>query len=99
MQKYYQTLSKEEKQKIKNIYHQEYQKSEINTRFIRLNIYSFAAIFFSIILLILGITNKNERILDIGMAIILLITALSFLLGKHLIKLNLLNKIALKNKT
>ena len=98
MQKYYQTLNKEEQAKIKETYQKEYAKSEISIRFTRLNIYIAASIFLSIILIIMGIMDKSERILDFSLAIILCIAATSFFIGKHIIKLNLLNKIALKNK-
>ena len=45
MKKYYQTLKKEDKQKIKKEYQKEYQNTELQTRFTRLNIYIILAFY------------------------------------------------------
>ena len=98
MKKYYQTLSTNQKNKIKEIYQKEYANADIKTRLNHLNFYIIASYIFALLLIILGLTNKKELIMDISLALVLIIAGTSFLIGKHIIKTNLLNKIALKNK-
>ena len=98
MQKYYQTLSKEKKREIKELYKKEYHKTNINTRLIRLLIFSILSIITAIVILILTFKYEKNHITSILLAIILILSSLIFIIGRSYVKLNLLNKIALKNK-
>ncbi len=98
MKKYYQTLKNENKQKIKKEYQKEYQNTELQTRFTRLNIYIILAFLSALILLVLSYKYEDNHVYSIIVAIILILTGLTFIIGKYMIKINLLNKIALKNK-
>lgn len=98
MKKYYQTLNKEKKNEIKKIYNETYKNTELQSRFIRLNIYIIVAILSAFILLILSYKYEDNHVYSIIISIILIATAIVFIIGKNIIKSNLLNKIALKNK-
>ncbi len=95
---YYQTLSKEEKKKVKKEYQKEYQETEIMERFRRLNIYAIIAILFGLFLIIYAYFFENKNIGSIILGITMLILALVFIIGKALVKLRLLNKVALNQK-
>ena len=98
MQKYYQTLNKENKAKIKILYQKEYYKTPINARLTRLLIFSLLGILCAIAIVILSFKYETKHVTSILIAILLLISSLIFALGRYYVKLNLLNKIALKNK-
>ena len=98
MKKYYQTLDKEKKDKIKEIYKKEYQKSEVDVRLKRLNIYIILAFLASIALIVLSLLYEDGHVTSFIMAGILIAIGIIFIIGKRMIKINLLNKIALNNK-
>ncbi len=98
MSNYYQTLNKEQKEKIKEEYRKSYQNSELNNRLIRLKIYSIISIIMALLILVLSFIFEDKHITSILTAIVLFIAATMFLIGEYKIKLNLLNKIALKRK-
>ena len=95
MAKYYQTLSKNQKKEVNQKYKEDYQSSELFTRFHRLTIYTIIAILFGLFLIIYGYFFENKNIGSIIIGITLLILAIVFIIGKYLIKQNVLNKIAL----
>ncbi len=97
MQKYYQRLTKEQKKEIKKIYQKEY-KTDINARLSRLSIFSILGFICAIIILVLSFKYEKEHLTSILLAILLFASSLAFILGRTYVKLNLLNKIALKNK-
>lgn len=98
MKKYYQTLNKEEKEKIKNIYKEEYKNSDLRVRLVRLIIYAMIGYITSIILIIEAFMDKSNIILNVIIAITLTIASTIFLIGSIILKQKTLNKIALKNK-
>ncbi len=98
MKKYYNTLTKEKKNKIKEIYKKDYKNTELQIRLIRLIIFASMGYITSIVLLIDAFLNKNSKVLNITIATILIIVSTIFLIGRFLIKQKVLNKIALKNK-
>lgn len=98
MKKYYQTLNKKEKEKIKELYKKEYSNKEIYARLTRLLVFSCLAIISAIIILVLSFKYEENHITSILLAIILIISSIIFFLGHFYVKLNILNKIALKNK-
>ena len=98
MKKYYQTLSKEKKQEIKKLYQKEYAKTDLNARLSRLLVFSILGIISAIIILVLSFKYEKEHLTSIFLAVILIISAVFFALGRNYVKTNLLNKIALKNK-
>ena len=98
VKKYYQTLNKEQKNKIKEIFKNEYQNTPVNARFSRLLMYSIVGILFSGFMLIEYFVLDNKNIGNIIIGLTLLIASITFLIGRYRIKLRYLNKIALKNK-
>lgn len=98
MKKYYSTLSKEEKNKIKEIYKTEYNNSELKVRLVRLVIYAVIGYITSIFIYIDAIINKNAIVSNILIATPLFIASTVFLVGSIVLKRKALNKIALKNK-
>ena len=98
MKKYYNTLNKEEKSKIKEIYRKEYKNSELKIRLLRLVIYSIIGYITSIILYLDAFIGKESQILNIIIATTLFIASTIFLSGSIILRQKTLNKIALKNK-
>lgn len=98
MKTYYQTLSKDKKEEIKQIYQKEYAKSDLQIRLTRLKIYSLIGYLFSIIILLYAFKIESNKTGSIILATTLIILATVYLIGSILIKRNVLNKIALKNK-
>ncbi|MBE6154161.1 MAG: hypothetical protein E7163_01100 [Firmicutes bacterium] len=98
MKKYYSTLSNDDKKKIKDIYQKEYKGTDLNKRFIKLFIYFILGSAFSVYLFIDAFSGDKLDIGTLIMAITLLTASLVFLIGRYRIKLDVLNKIALKNK-
>lgn len=98
MKKYYHTLTKDEKKKINSIYKNEYKNSEVKTRLTRLVIYGTTGYLTAIILIIYSLKIEDGRFGNIFIACLLIIASTIFLIGRYLIKLKVLNKIALKNK-
>lgn len=98
MKKYYYTLKKEKKAEIKKIYTKEYKNSDFNLRLKRLTIYTVVGFLFSIYLFIDVFAAETFSIGTLIIAITLLIVSIVFLVGRYLLKLKMLNKIALKNK-
>ena len=98
MKKYYQTLNKEKKAEIKKIYQDKYKGSELTSRLNKLTIYIVLAIIAAIVLVVLSLLYEDSHISSFIIAALLVITAIIFMVGKYLIKSNLLNKIALENK-
>lgn len=98
MKKYYNTLSKEEKLRIKETYKNEYKNSELRVRLVRLVIYAMIGYITSIVLYIEAFTKNDSKILDIVIATTLFIASTIFLIGSIFLKQKILNKIALKNK-
>ena len=97
MKKYYNTLNKEEKSKIKEIYRKEYKNSELRIRLLRLVIYSIIGYITSIVLYLDAFIGKESKILNITIATTLFIASTIFLSGSIILKQKTLNKIALKN--
>lgn len=95
---YFKHLNKKEKIRIKNIYKKEYAKSDLQNRLIRLLIYSLIGYVFSIFLIVYSIISKQDVISNLLIAIPLLIASTIFFIGRYYAKLNILNKIALKEK-
>lgn len=98
MKKYYNTLSKEQKLKIKDLYDKEYANSELEMRFKRLRFYSLVSIVFAIVVLVYSLMYESSKIGSMILVVTLFILALVYLIGIFIIKQNVLNKIALKNK-
>lgn len=98
MKKYYSTLSKEEKTKIKDIYKDEYKNSDLKVRLVRLVIYAMIGYITSIVLYIEAFIKNDSKILDIVIATTLFIASTIFLVSSMVLKQKTLNKIALKNK-
>ena len=98
MKKYYNTLSNEEKRKIKGIYKEEYKKSDLQVRLVRLIIYAAMGYITSIVLYLDAFIAKNSKILNIVIATTLFIASSIFLTGSITLKQRTLNKIALKNR-
>lgn len=98
MKKYYNTLNKEEKEKIKKIYKSDYKDSELRIRLVRLLIYAIIGYITSIVLCIEAFIKNNTKTLDIVIATTLFIASSIFLVGGIILKLKTLNKIALKTK-
>jgi len=98
MKKYYSTLNKKEKKKIKEVYLKEYKKTDLDKRLNRLLVFFVLGTLFSIYLFIDAFRGEKLNISTFISAITLLIASLVFLIGRYKIKLEVLNKIALKNK-
>lgn len=98
MKKYYFTLSKEKKDEIKLIYQKEYKNSDINIRLKRLSLYVIVGFIFSILLFIDTFKDNDLNVGSLVIAITLALACFVFLIGKYIVKLRILNKIALKNK-
>ena len=98
MKKYYSTLNKEKRKIINNIYLKEYKKTELNKRLNRLLLFFILGTGFSIYLFVDAFNGEELNISSLISAITLLIASLVFLIGRYKIKLDVLNKIALKNK-
>ena len=98
MKKYYNTLSKEEKAKVKNTYKEEYKNSDLKIRLVRLIIYAIMGYITSIVLYLDAFIGKESKILNITIATTLFIASTIFLTGSIILKQKTLNKIALKNK-
>lgn len=98
MKKYYDTLSKEEKNKTKEIYKNEYTNTDLKVRLVRLIIYSIIGYITSIFIFIDTIINKKSIVSNLLIAIPLFIASTVFLIASFLLKRKVLNKIALKNQ-
>ena len=98
MKKYYNTLNKEEKSKIKEIYRNEHKNSELKIRLLRLVIYAIIGYITSIVLYLDAFIGKENKILNITIATTLFIASTIFLSGSIILRQKTLNKIALKNK-
>ena len=98
MKKYYSTLNKDKKKKIKEIYISEYKNSDLNARLSRLNIYAIIGYISAIIIFILSFKTEDNMIGSIIIASTLIVVSTVFLVGRYLVKIRVLNKIALKNK-
>lgn len=98
MKKYYRTLSKEKQNKIKELYNKKYKDSNLEASFKRLKIYSIAGYLFGIIFLVSSFVRDEAKTSSIVISIILFILATGYLIGIKLIKLKVLNDLALKNK-
>lgn len=98
MKKYYQRLTKEQKKDINIKYEKEYGNSDLQVRLNRLKVYAGIGYLFGIILLIYTFKFDEPKIGNIIIAITLFVVSTVYLVGRYIIKLNVLNKIALKNK-
>ena len=98
MKKYYHTLNKDSQKKIKEIYRSEYINTNLNARLSRLNLYAIIGYVSAIMILILSIKTEDSIIGSVIISITLVLVSTIFLIGSYLIKLKVLNKIALKNK-
>lgn len=96
MKKYYNTLNKEEKSKIKEMYKEEYQNSELRVRLVRLIIYAIIGYITTIVLCFDAFLKKENFTLNIIIAVTLFIASTIFLIGSITLKQKTLNKIALK---
>lgn len=95
---YYNQLGKEEKKKILEKYRKDYADSEFQKRLIRLAVYSIVGFLFSAFLVIYSLTQKEDLLSNLLIAIPLFIISIVFLIGRYYAKLKILNKIALKEK-
>ncbi len=98
MKKYYQTLSTEEKKKIKSIYERDYGNSDLAARLIRLKFYALIAYVCASIILAYSLAFETNKTGSIIIAVTLMILGTVYFFGSIIIKLNVLNKIALENK-
>ena len=99
MRKYYfNSLTREEKKKIRAEYKKTYAHTEFQRRLIRLAIYSIIGFVFSIFLVSYSLIQHEDIVANLLIAIPLFIAAIIFLIGRHYAKLIVLNNIALKNK-
>lgn len=98
MRKYYSTLDKEKKLKVKEQFKKEYKNKELYTRLIRLYIYAVIGYISSIIIFIESLIYEENKTASMIIAITLFLASTVFLVGSIIIKYNVLNKIALKNK-
>ena len=99
MQKnYYCQLKRSEKKKVQEQYKKEYAHSDFQNRLIRLAVYSAIGILFSIFLIVYSIITKEYVVSNLLVAIPLFIAAIVFMVGRQYAKLQVLNKIALKQK-
>ena len=96
MKKYYQTLNKKQKSKIKEQNKQENQKTNIQVRLTRLLVYAIVGYLFSIFIIVDMFLRNTEKTGSIIIASTLFLASTFFLWGRFKIKLDLLNKIALK---
>ncbi len=95
---YYQTLSKEEKEKIKKEYQNTYQHTDIDIRLKRVNILIIISILAAILLLVMSYIYEDEHLSSIIIAGVLIATAITFVIASNKIKHNIYNKIALQKK-
>lgn len=98
MKKYYQTLSKEKKKEVKKRYIKEYAKTDLDVRLTRLLAYSIVGYVFALIILLSAIFLEENKTGSIIISVTLFIVATVFIVGRYLIKLKVLNKIALNSK-
>lgn len=98
MKKYYRTLSKDKKLEIKKQFKKDYKNSELYTRLIRLYIYAAIGYISSIIIFLESLFYETNKMGSIIIAITLFIASTVFLVGNFIIRYNMYNKIALKNK-
>lgn len=98
MKKYYNTLNKENKTKIKQIYQEEYKNTDLQVRLVRLLIFALMGYITASVLLIDALLNQTSKTLNLTIAIILFIISTVFIIGRFLVKQKVLNKIAIKNK-
>lgn len=99
MKKYYQTLNKTEKNKVKELYEKKYHNSDLETRLFRLKLYALVSYIFASIILIYSFLYEQNKTGSLIISITLLILGTTYFIGSLIIKLNVLNKIALQNKT
>lgn len=98
MKYYYQTLNSLEKKKIKNLYEQKYGNSDLNKRLLRLKIYAFISYVCAFFILAYSYKFEANQTGSIITSITLFILGTTYFIGSIIIKLNVLNKIALENK-
>ena len=96
MKRYYSRLSKEEKSNIKKLYYERYDKSEFNIRIIRLRICFILGYFTSLLIISDMFIRNTEKVGNIIIVITLFLASTFFLVGSIKLKLDVLNKIALK---
>jgi len=98
MQKYYNTLNKEEKRRIKDLYFKKYHNSDLETRLKRLKVYAIISYVFAIFVLISALILDDDLTGSIILSITMFILGTVYMFGSLIVKRNVLNKIALKNK-
>ncbi|MCM1052916.1 MAG: hypothetical protein NC483_02945 [Ruminococcus sp.] len=98
MKKYYQTLSDEEKRKVKNIYERDYGNSDLAARLIRLKFYALISYVCASIILAYSLVFEANKVGSIIIAVTLMVLGTVYFVGSIVIKLDVLNKIALENK-
>ena len=86
MKKYYNTLNKEEKNKIKEIYKKDYHNSELQIRLVRLIIYAVIGYITAIVLYLDAFLKNDSKVLNIVIATILFIASTIFLIGSITLK-------------
>jgi len=90
-------MTGEEKQKCKEKYYQTAKGKEMKMRFLRLNIIGTIGILFSIGMVTIGYLNEDINWATWGMAIILMLFSLIYLIGSFILKGKCLNNFAVKN--
>ena len=95
---YYQNLDKEKKKEIKEIYKVKYKDTDLEKRRTRLLIYALGGYIFAIIVLVYAFTFEDKKLGSFITSGTLVVVATIYLIGRYLVKLRVLNKIALENK-
>ena len=98
MKKYYFKLTKDEQRKIKDEFKKEYKNKELDIRLKRLLAYSIIGYLISILIILEVSFTNAEKTGNLIIAITLFIASTIFIVGRIKIKLDVLNKIALKKK-
>ncbi len=97
MKNKYQRMNVLEKKKCRESFYQTAKGKEMKTRFIRLNILGVVGIIFSIFIIVSSYYEKSLNGATWGMAILLTVFSIIFLVGAYYIRGKVLNQFAIKN--
>lgn len=98
MQKYYNTLNKEQKNHIKELYNKNYKDTDLQARLKRLKIYAIISYAFAIFVLVSAYLLDDDILGSIIIAVTMFVLGTVYIIGSLIVKRNVLNKIALKEK-
>lgn len=97
MKNKYQRMSREEKKQCREKYYATSKGKEMKMRFLRLNLIGTGGILFSVFLVVSGYLSQELNWATWGMAILLTLFSILYLVGSFILKGKCLNQFAVKN--